>query len=323
MPSPYVTIGMPVYNGERFLEHAIETTLTQDFGDFELIISDNASTDATEEICRSYVAADPRIRYERLPQNRGAAWNFGNVLVRADPGTRYFKWSAADDEHAPAYLSTVVSMLDRDPSIALAHCRTADIDEDGHVLKVWDQPVSRLSSSDPGERLRDLLTLRHECFGAFGVIRHDIARSIRGLGPYSDADNVLLAEIALRGRIEHAPDVLFFRRQHDQRSVTAFPSSRDREAWFDSDRRRHVSFPVWRVGKEFLTAIEEAPLPSKQRRRCIRAMTTFLRHNWIGLVKNLVRSSVEASSSIRHRPHELSGPAESEPEQLWEGSLPA
>src|SRR4051812_40201078 len=103
MQRPYVTIGMPVFNGARFLERAIDTTLSQDFTDFELVISDNASTDATEDICRSYLARDPRIRYERLPQNRGAAWNFGNVLVRADPSSRYFKWSAADDEHAPNY----------------------------------------------------------------------------------------------------------------------------------------------------------------------------------------------------------------------------
>ena len=73
MHRPYVSIGMPVYNGGRFLERAIETTLAQDFDDLELVISDNGSTDATEEICRSYVATDPRVRYHRLPENRGAA----------------------------------------------------------------------------------------------------------------------------------------------------------------------------------------------------------------------------------------------------------
>src|SRR3954453_17164832 len=104
MHRPYVSIGMPVYNGERFLERAIRTTLDQDFGDLELVLSNKASTDATEEICRTYAAADRRVRYHRLPQNRGAAWNFGNVLLVANPGARYFKWSAADDEHAETYL---------------------------------------------------------------------------------------------------------------------------------------------------------------------------------------------------------------------------
>ena len=70
--SPRVSIGMPVYNGAAFLKESLDSLLSQTYGDFELIISDNASTDETESICRSYAAGDPRVRYQRQEENRGA-----------------------------------------------------------------------------------------------------------------------------------------------------------------------------------------------------------------------------------------------------------
>ena len=301
MTSPLVSIGLPVYNGERFLARALDTLLTQDVGDFELIISDNASTDGTELMCRRYAGLDRRIRYVRQPRNRGAAWNFTQVLALADPGARYVKWAAADDEHHPAFLSDTLTLLEADPSASLAHTATADIDEESYIIKRWHQPVDRLVSPDPAERLRDLLTLRHECFGAFGLIRHDVARATRGLGPYSDADNVFLVEIALRGPMLHSPNLRFFRRQHADRSTVAYPVARGRVEWFDADRAPVVSFPVWRVGGEFLRAIRDAPLSSAERRRCYRSMEVFLHDNWQGLTKNVVRSAAEASSLQRWR----------------------
>ena len=93
--NPRVSIGLPVYNGERFLPQALDSILAQTFEDFELIISDNASTDTTEEICRTYATQDQRIHYHRHEQNRGAAWNF-NYIVPLARG-EYFKWAADDD----------------------------------------------------------------------------------------------------------------------------------------------------------------------------------------------------------------------------------
>src|SRR3546814_12920885 len=90
-----VTIGLPVYNGANYLAAAIESILAQTVADFDLIISDNASTDATEQICRAYAGADRRIRYVRQPQTLGAAANF-NLLARMSEKP-YFKWAAPDD----------------------------------------------------------------------------------------------------------------------------------------------------------------------------------------------------------------------------------
>jgi glycosyltransferase involved in cell wall biosynthesis len=294
MAPPCVSIGMPVFNGERFLVRAIDTILGQEFEDFELIISDNHSTDGTQEIVRDAMRRDRRIRYERHDRNRGASYNFNRLLLLSDPGARYVKWAASDDEHAPKYLIATVGLLDGDPGAALAHCATADIDEEGYFLRRRNQEVEALASHRPADRLRQLVTLRHECFGAFGLIRREVACATRGLGAYSDADNVLLAEIALRGRMLHTDEVLFFRRQHPDRSMSAFADARDRIAWFDPDRKADITFPKWKVGRELVRAVAEAPLTSTERMECYKAMSAFLANNWQNLTKNVVRSSVEA-----------------------------
>src|SRR4051812_18779949 len=85
-----ITIGLPCYNSEKYLTQSIESLLKQTYGNFVLIISDNASTDGTEEICRRYAAADARVRYVRNPVNIGMSGNFNRVFSLAE--TKYFKW---------------------------------------------------------------------------------------------------------------------------------------------------------------------------------------------------------------------------------------
>jgi glycosyltransferase involved in cell wall biosynthesis len=293
MDAPLVSIGLPVFNGEPFLERALNTLLGQDLADLELVISDNGSTDATESICRDASATDRRVRYHRNDRNRGAAWNFNNVLALANASARYFTWAAADDERAPSYLSRTVAILDADPSVALAHTGSADIDEEGYVLHVWNQPVSQLEDPRPWVRLRDLLTLNHECFQAFGIMPMKVARATRGLGAFADADNVFLVEIALQGRFVQDPETLFFRRQHSERSMAHYADQRARIAWFDPAKANRITYPTWRVGREVVEAIRRANLSPADRRACYACMRVFLRWNWPALAKNVIRSSVE------------------------------
>src|SRR5437879_5289624 len=119
---PRVTIGMPVYNGEARLATALDSLLAQDYRDFELIISDNASTDATGSICHDYARADGRIRYYRHPQNMGAAHNFQRVLQLARG--QYFMWAAYDDLWDPDFLTRCLAVLETDPSAVLAYPQT-------------------------------------------------------------------------------------------------------------------------------------------------------------------------------------------------------
>ena len=224
-----VSIGVPVYNGERYLAEALESLLAQSFKDFEVVISDNASTDATTEIGRAYQSKDPRIRYFRSEQNRGAAWNFNRAFELST--APLFKWAACDDLHEERFLERCVEVLDRDPSVVLSHTYYKMIDERGAALE-YDpnhdrfvggdgRPVPRADrnhiaeAAEPEARFRDLLTHMWWCVPSFGVIRRDAFLRTSGHGDYWGADKVFLAELALQGRFCQVPEALFAKRVHD------------------------------------------------------------------------------------------------------------
>src|SRR5215470_5950299 len=147
-----VSIGLPVYNGAHFLKEALDALLSQTFGDFELIISDNASTDGTQEICRAYASIDRRIRYYRHEQNRGAAWNHNNVFRLST--SEYFKWAAHDDVCAPQYLERCVKVLDHTHVTVLCYTQSIIIDEHGKHLRHYSARCG-VRSPRPYERFRN------------------------------------------------------------------------------------------------------------------------------------------------------------------------
>lgn len=131
---PKVSIGMPVWNGEPFIKQAIDSLLAQDFKDFEIIISDNVSTDDTEKICEEYTKKDTRIRYIRQKKNIGLDKNFNFVLDKAIG--EYFMWAAYDDLWEPKYISEMVKILDNNTSIILVSCIKDEIDKRGNLIEV-------------------------------------------------------------------------------------------------------------------------------------------------------------------------------------------
>ncbi|MFA5300916.1 MAG: glycosyltransferase family 2 protein [Lutibacter sp.] len=141
---PIVSIGMPVYNGEKFIREALDSLLAQTFTDFELIISDNASTDGTEAICREYAVCDSRIRYVRQSENRGACYNFQFVLDEAKG--EYFMWAAADDKWDKEWITVLLHNFEEGVFISFGH--VANINEIGENIrhyKVFDFSGRRLS----------------------------------------------------------------------------------------------------------------------------------------------------------------------------------
>jgi glycosyltransferase involved in cell wall biosynthesis len=132
--APTLSIGLFVYNGEAFLRETLDSLLGQTFKDFELIISDNASTDATEDICKVYAGADTRIRYFRNETNMGAGWNIRRVFSLATG--KYFKWAACDDLYEPAFLEKCINALEANSSYVLAHARTRVIDDRGAPIRL-------------------------------------------------------------------------------------------------------------------------------------------------------------------------------------------
>ena len=117
---PLVSIGMPVYNGEEYLEAAVASALAQDYPNLEVLIVDNASDDGTAEIARRFAEQDPRVRYHRNESNIGFLPNFRRALEMAQG--RYFTWLAHDDELTdPAYLSATTAYLEQNPEAVCCH----------------------------------------------------------------------------------------------------------------------------------------------------------------------------------------------------------
>ena len=271
---PRISIGMPVFNGERYLAEALDSLLGQTFGDFELIVSDNASTDATEAICRAYSAMERRILYSRNDRNFGAAWNFNHVFALSSAG--YFKWAAHDDLYAPEYLERCVEVLDRDPSVVLCHAKARVIDERGRRLEDYGGKLNTDSPS-PRDRFHDLILMKNRCYEASGVIRAEVLRSTRLLGSYPVADRILLAELGFRGRFFEIPEHLFLPRSHPGQSVRSLPTQHLRAAWFDPGKRGRILFPEWRTFLEYCRAIHYAPLEGSERAWCYVYMAQWVR----------------------------------------------
>lgn len=274
---PLVSIGLPVYNGENFLSQALGSILSQTYSDFELIVSDNGSTDRTRDICQEHAARDKRVRYVRSETNRGAAWNF-NYVFELSVG-KYFKWAAHDDICAPQLLDRCVKALELDPAIVVCFSKTVQIDEQGRLERKRDHIyLPNLGSSKVHERFHDILANQHGCEAVFGVIRAGVLRETPLIGNYIASDRVLLALLSIHGRFHELPDYLFFQREHVGRSV----KGRDHEvtAWFDPTRGEKIVFPFWRISWEYLLVAIKGPTRLGGRLRCVWEIVKWGKDNW-------------------------------------------
>jgi glycosyltransferase involved in cell wall biosynthesis len=278
--NPRVSLGLPVYNGEEFLRQAIDSLLAQTFQDFELIISDNASTDSTESICRHYAALDPRIRYFRNSENIGGAANFNRVFDLSE--SEYFKWAAHDDVCAPEFLQKCIEILDNDPSVVLAYSLAKNINKNGVVRE--EVPWPRVDSVTPQQRFGSLFQIK-TCYPVFGLIRSSSLKKTTLHGKYPGSDKILLARLSLLGELRAVPEYLFFRRIHPGKTVRAFPAYHLRAVWFDPTKKGKIVFPRFRVCSEYFTAISSAHLTHRQRLGCYYQL--FRRFRWFGLAKDI------------------------------------
>lgn len=283
---PLVSVGLPVYNGERFIREAIESILAQTFADFELIVCDNASTDGTEAIVREYAARDPRIRYERGTINRGAAFNY-NRVTELSRG-KYIRHAAHDDVLAPTNLERCVGVLEDDPGIALAYPQMCRIDEHGEPIDVHRGTLV-LDDRNPVARWKKFLARIDDgsmCDPVFGLFRANVLKATPVLRSVIGADMLLLGDVALRGRIAEIPEVLFFERWHQGTSVNANRTLDERAAWFDTGARRNVlnAVPHWRWLASYVRSIAAAPLLPSQRAACLAALGPWMVRNKRGLV---------------------------------------
>lgn len=264
-PIPQVSIGLPVYNGEAFLEIAIRSAMEQTYADFELILCDNASTDGTQAICAEWAARDPRIRWARSEVHTGAARNFNRAFGLARG--QYFRWAAHDDLTAPTFLERCVERLSEDHRIALVHSEMVEIDEQGRVTRDLGWPIQDGNSPDLAKRFAGAIDLGHGCFDVFGLIRRSALAKTKLIAPYLGSDRVLLAELALLGRLVRVDEVLFQSREHPQRSIR-MRSDSARDQWFAAGRPSTKFRPGWRRLGAVRNAVANAELSVGDRVRC-------------------------------------------------------
>lgn len=255
---------MPVYNGERYLRRAVDSLLNQTFEDFELIISDNASDDGTEQICRDYAARDRRIQYCRNDRNLGSVANFNGVFYLANG--EYFKWAGCDDWWEPRYLERCVKTLDEDAGVILVTCHERHLDDSGQWFN-FEYDGFRASSSTPHERFAAMLRRQvtdptYNVDLIYSVMRRRTLSRTGLFRPMLSTHLVLGLELSLLGRFRHIPEVLAYRRKHLLKSET------EAIRWYVADgeryRARFVRFCL-NVGRITLSA----PVGRFQKVRCL------------------------------------------------------
>lgn len=281
--APRLTIGLPVYNGENFLAESIEALLGQTYGDFELVISDNASADSTPDICRGYAKQDPRIRYIRLPRNIGLMPNH-KFVVRQAQG-ELFKMASHDDLYARDLLKRCVSALDEHPEAAVAHCWEAIIDHSGTVTKLLDYSVTADAPRAP-DRFRSLLFDGWDDY-TYGVMRTKILLRTHLHGSHHFADRTINTELCLHGPFYMVPEWLYFRRDHMERTEPY--TVRSRCAYLDPRRENKLRNPAIRLYGEYIwayvAAIRSAPISAAEKRECYRHLTRWLGRRFMPMVK--------------------------------------
>jgi glycosyltransferase involved in cell wall biosynthesis len=313
--TPRVSLGMPIYNGERFMRETLDSLLAQTYTDFELIISDNGSTDSTQAICREYAARDKRISYYREEINRGAGWNYNRAVELAQG--EYFKWAAHDDLCTPTYLARCVEALDRDPGIVLVYPDDQDIDEEGRPIdrKRHSHIPSgeRASSPDLAQRFRRLVLLDYDCEQVFGLIRTDILRRTRLIQNYTDSDRTLLGELGLYGRFYEIPERLFLHRHHGGSSGRAHPIKGGwhlRAGWFDPRLQGRVLFPQWKQIQEYLIGLFHAPIGTVARIKCLFWLGVGYRKRIGSLAQEFVAGMIQKFRSRKQEGDQSRRPAE-------------
>jgi len=214
--SPLVSIGMPVYNGEKYIRQALDSLLAQAFKDFELIISDNASTDNTAEICKQYLEKDNRIKYYRNEVNIGAVANFNNLIKYAT--ATYFMWASYDDVWEPSYISELIKIMESDKSIILAFSDFDNIDENGKQIRIYPKILKLSSSEAIFKRLFQFIMFEESNGKAnlmYGIMRLNTLREIGGfnktLGEFA-ADDLFLFSMLFKGNFYIIDELLFHKR---------------------------------------------------------------------------------------------------------------
>lgn len=308
--APRVSIGMPVYNGENFLRIACDSILAQTFTDWELIISDNGSTDATEAICHEYAVRDSRVHYYRSANNRGGAWNRNRVFALATG--EYFMWHDHDDAITPTLVARCVAVLDARPEVVNCYANTVIIDQHGTPIRRYAEGAA-LRTTSAYARLRHYI--RHDrdcplCSIYFGLMRRSVLAQTTLFQPYIDAEMSLMSELALRGQFHEIPEHLFLRRDHPGITTRRYATTKERIEWSDPAKVSKAGGDGWRILAARLRAITVVPMHLYDRLRCFAYTAELFKHlaagslrAWLGQCRKT--TCPHPTQKIQHVPEQI------------------
>jgi glycosyltransferase involved in cell wall biosynthesis len=294
---PRVSLGLPVFNGDNYIEETLDSILAQTYTDFEVIISDNASTDRTQEICQKYATKDPRIRYYRNETDLGAARNYNRTFELSSG--EYFKWTAHDDLLGPEFLERCVAVLDQDSSIVLCYSRTGKIDGYGRLTGNFDRWMRRMrvDARWPHIRFHDLITVVSASVTVWGVARASALNKTPLIGNYIGSDRNLVAELALMGRFYEIPEQLYFQRFHPRSFSVSKRDNNSQLAWFDPRTAEQVICPGWVRFHEHVMSVRRVPLSQSDQLLCYAQLlapywAARLKFAFIGKFRFLLKTTI-------------------------------
>ncbi|MDF8266485.1 glycosyltransferase family 2 protein [Luteipulveratus flavus] len=288
--APLLSVGIPVYNGEKYLAEALDSIRAQTLTDIEILIADNGSTDGTEQICRAAAAADPRVRYLRSETNLGGPRNLNRLVEEST--APLFKWAFYDDRCAPTFLEACVRTLEAHPDAVLAHPRVLTIDEASQLTGGRDDADLQLDL-EPAHRRLAQLYVRIAEQALFGVIRTDSLRRTRGIQPLLSDGFILLTELCLQGPFVGVPEQLLYLRDHGEQHGGNRASEM---RWLGSRRRARV-FGYTQVTGHLLAAVRRCDLDAAEKARCA---ATVGRH-WT------LRTWRSSASDVKHLYADVTG----------------
>jgi glycosyltransferase involved in cell wall biosynthesis len=268
-----VSIGLPVRNAASRVEHVVHSVLAQDHGDIELVISDNASTDETQEVCRDLAASDSRIAYHRQPQNIGLLNNF--IFVSEQARGTYFRWIGDDDRLEPAYVRRCLPLFSEDSALILVTTQVSYTGDDGSQ-RTGAYEGGGMASDDPVARFTEMLRLLNESHlqidPLYGLFRRSAVVALPRRNVVRE-DEAFATRLALAGPWGHVPEVLAHRHWKSER-IGVVAGRLGVPAW-------HSRFSNTLLLREILHWLGEADLtPQQQRRARQAAYQMYARREW-------------------------------------------
>jgi glycosyltransferase involved in cell wall biosynthesis len=262
-------VGLPVYNGESHIEATITSLLEQTYEDFLLTVSDNCSTDATEEICRRLVEQDNRVRYTRMSTNRGATENY-NILARSSEG-EYFKWASSNDTCDRTFFEKCIQALEQDPFAVLSYPKTKLLDLQTGDLASYDDDLHLVAES-PAERFIAVLERLSLNNVMNGVFRLKELKASCLIGNFIAGDKNMIAELALNGHIVEVPEYLFIRKM-DRETATKLQTEDEVQKHMDPRHDKPMLFQYSKQMYWYFRSVLTADIPLREKVQVLKYLT--------------------------------------------------